>query len=72
MWGKRKDKRASNVILTPEQIEYYKRRFLSKTYTTCDCIPMASRQAAAVEVKYGMRKKDYEPESLVPEEKSKK
>jgi hypothetical protein len=66
--GKKVDKRASNVQLTPEQIEYYRSRFNAKTYTTCDCIPMSPRQAAEIEVKYGMRKKGYEPEGLTAEE----
>jgi hypothetical protein len=55
----RKDRRASNVVLTPEQVEYYRQRFNAKGYTTADCIPMRPRQAAEIEVKYGMRKKGY-------------
>lgn len=58
--ARRPDKRASNVTLTAEQVEYYRRRFNAKTYTTVDCLPMAPRQAAELEVKLGLRKKQKE------------
>lgn len=62
MWGKRKDKRASNVQLSPQEVEYYRKRFLAKpAYIPPDCMPMSPREAAKMEDKLGVRKKDYVP-----------